>query len=206
MKFLVALVHAIAASQLLFDNPAPIIQEGRYSYPFNSANHLGLRFRAPSLGDYGNHPGFAVISTLTLDYFKFSVETPKNIPTNASIWLRPELCPSVNDLPACNEPIASSRIPINGNVDKVNFQWTPKSPIILTPNTMYWFVLGSSSETKDIALGWFRGDNSFSPQNDHKVDVRFVRYEGNTVKPVIGTIAPSLQVYAKSTLVLQCHC
>ncbi|KAF0703060.1 hypothetical protein AaE_015573 [Aphanomyces astaci] len=199
MKFLAALVHATVASQVLLNNPASSYDEGRYGYTIYSGNFWGVEFRTPSLGDNGNIPGIAVISSLTLDHFKFSVRTPKNVFTNASIRLRPGLCPSVHGSPDCNEPMASSRISIDDSVDGVNFQWTPKFPIIVTPNTTYWFWLDSTSETRDNAPEWLRGDNRMG-------GVRLVQYKGGGVEAVESDYTPSLQVYAKRTLALQCRC
>ncbi|KAF0706603.1 hypothetical protein AaE_014031, partial [Aphanomyces astaci] len=56
MKFLAALVHATAASQLLFNNPASSFDEGRYGYPLYSGNVWAVGFRTPSLGAYDNVP------------------------------------------------------------------------------------------------------------------------------------------------------
>ncbi|RHY49883.1 hypothetical protein DYB28_008085, partial [Aphanomyces astaci] len=101
--------------------------------------------------------------------------------------------------PDCNEPMASSRISIDDSVDGVNFQWTPKFPIIVTPNTTYWFWLDSTSETRDNAPEWLRGDNRMG-------GVRLVQYKGGGVEAVESDYTPSLQVYAKRTLALQCRC
>ncbi|RHY85990.1 hypothetical protein DYB35_013702 [Aphanomyces astaci] len=108
--------------------------------------------------------------------------------------------------------MASSRISIDDSVDGVNFQWTPKFPIVVTPNTTYWFWLDSTSETRDNAPEWLRGDNfhANAPEwlrGDNSMrGVRLVQYKGGGVVAVESDYTPSLQVYAKRTLALQCRC
>ncbi|ETV73382.1 hypothetical protein H257_11881 [Aphanomyces astaci] len=203
MKFLAALVHATAATQLWFTTfvNQPLDVETRNPYRAYSGEVWKIRFRTPSIAEYGNVPGTGDSSTLTIENFKFSVKMPKHIPKNASMWLLPYLSPSIFGWPT-GPPVATTRIPISDSVDGVHFQWTPEPPIIVTPNTTYWFQLDSTSETLEDAPMWLHGDIGFSSENDPmenmklgvEQDRRFTTISRHKIR-----FAPSLQVYAKHT-------
>ncbi|KAF0704948.1 hypothetical protein AaE_014704 [Aphanomyces astaci] len=200
MKFLTAFVHAAAASQLVFNNPASW-SDYKQSFPFFSNRTWAMQFRTPSLGAYANDPAIVAISTLTLDHFNFAVEINENITAGASVWLEPKLCPSVNDSPKCDQPIATSRIPIDDKVDILNIQWTPDSPIIVKPSTTYWFALRSSSETFSTSARWLAGDNWISSANDPVGDVRMAYIKTDIKQTTVlprsdSSFTASLQVNA----------
>ncbi|RHZ28917.1 hypothetical protein DYB37_008072 [Aphanomyces astaci] len=84
MKFLAALLHAIAASQTVFDSFLPLY-DGATGPPISKDNSVSVRFRTPP--EFSTPSGILSNSTeLTLESVIFSLNTI-GIPTNESLWL-----------------------------------------------------------------------------------------------------------------------
>ncbi|ETV63693.1 hypothetical protein H257_19375 [Aphanomyces astaci] len=211
MKFLAALVHAAvaadaAASKVAFDNPPSITGLSHHGFRIASEITWAVRFRTQALsGAHDNAPGVRATSTLTLNSFNFTVEPLEfeRVPSHPSMWFRPELCPSVNDLPHCTESIAFGFISISDPVDgaKYKYQWTPKPPIDVAFNTTYWFTVNSTRKTWAKSPVWVDGYKKFVSNNDPLGDVRlaFNRNDGDPWKLIPlrdGRSTPSLQVHA----------
>ncbi|RHZ17604.1 hypothetical protein DYB26_015750, partial [Aphanomyces astaci] len=99
------------------------------------------------------------------------------------------------------QPRSSSRIPIRTFARQAKFQWFPDSPIVLAPDTKYWFTVHSNGEPKDELPIWLDGAKKFSTANDPSLDV------AQATKTELGPwhvlplsqnrTVPSLQVYAQ---------
>ncbi|KAF0708082.1 hypothetical protein AaE_013358 [Aphanomyces astaci] len=218
MKFLAALVHAAAAASsqagagplaLVFDSLAPRDAEGEVIFLYQNR---GVQFRSPPAAegcDTASGSGDIDCTIgLKLEFVNFTVRTI-HLPTNASMWLQADLCPSVEGnqtpicsrVPKCKESCGTPpRIPIQEFAEEVTFQWTPPSPIVLQPNTTYSFTAFSNGETLDDSPIWLNGAKEFTNKNDPNADVR-VAYKDYPGGPWLARIffdprkVPSLQVY-----------
>ncbi|RHZ15693.1 hypothetical protein DYB37_012135 [Aphanomyces astaci] len=216
MKFLAALIHAAAAASsqagidplaLVFDSlaPDPLVTDpldmGEIIAKYEKA---GVQFRSPLAKDGCDAAAFnGVIDCnlgLKLEFVNFTIRTI-HVPTNASLWLQADLCPSVDGLPKCeNSSTPHARIPIQEFAEEVTFQWTPPSPIELRPYTRYWFTVFTNSETINEAPIWLNGAKEFTTTNDRYTDVRlgYTYYPGKewSMRHLRdGRKVPSLQVY-----------
>ncbi|RHZ08235.1 hypothetical protein DYB26_010406 [Aphanomyces astaci] len=205
MKFLAALLQAIAASQTVFDSFLPPY-DGATGTPISKTNSVSVRFRTPP--EFSNPSGILSNSTeATLESVIFSLNTI-GIPTNESLWLIGDLYPFFKfnqppdgyNLPPIAPP---SRIPIQSFAKHDMFQWFPPSNITLVPNTLYWFTLYSNGETKDKLPIWLNGVRKFSKANDPQNDVQLaytnLRNGNWTFVPAHeNRNVPSLQVFAKN--------
>ncbi|RHY21309.1 hypothetical protein DYB37_013167 [Aphanomyces astaci] len=182
MKFLAALVHAAAAASsqagagplaLVFDSLAPRDAEGEVIFLYQNR---GVQFRSPPAAegcDTASGSGDIDCTIgLKLEFVNFTVRTI-HLPTNASMWLQADLCPSVE-----------------GN----------QTPICSRPNTTYSFTAFSNGETLDDSPIWLNGAKEFTNKNDPNADVR-VAYKDYPGGPWLARIffdprkVPSLQVY-----------
>ncbi|RHY45789.1 hypothetical protein DYB34_010839 [Aphanomyces astaci] len=216
MKFLAALVHAAAAASsqagagplaLVFDSLAP--QDPLATDPLDTGEIIskyelaGVQFRSPPAAEgCETASGSGDIDCtlgLKLEFVNFTIRTI-HIPTNASMWLEADLCPSAEGLPKCENSSTSARIPIQEFAEEVTFQWTPASPIELRPYTRYWFTVFTNSETINEAPIWLNGAKEFTTTNDPNTDVRlgytfFPGKEWSMRHLRDGRKVPSLQVY-----------
>ncbi|RHY21310.1 hypothetical protein DYB26_008536 [Aphanomyces astaci] len=216
MKFLAALVHAAAAAssqagagplELVFDSLAP--QDPLATDPLDTGEIIskyelaGVQFRSPPAAEgCETASGSGDIDCtlgLKLEFVNFTIRTI-HIPTNASMWLEADLCPSAEGVPTCITSNTSARIPIQEFTEEVTFQWTPASPIELKPNTTYSFTVFSNGETINESPIWLNGAKEFTTKNDPNADVRlaYTFYPGNEWWPRHlrdGRKVPSLQVY-----------
>ncbi|RQM21058.1 hypothetical protein B5M09_013683 [Aphanomyces astaci] len=207
MKFLAALLQAIAASQIVFDSFLPPY-DGATGTPISKNNSVSVRFRTPP--EFSTPSGILSNSTeVTLESVIFSLNTI-NIPTSESLWLIGDLYPffKFNQPPdGYNHPSTAppTRIHIQSFAKRAMFEWFPPSntSIIIVPNTLYWFTLHSNGETKDKLPIWLNGVRKFSQANDLQGDVQLAyttTANGNwTFVPAHENCnVPSLQVFAKN--------
>ncbi|KAF0706095.1 hypothetical protein AaE_014269, partial [Aphanomyces astaci] len=205
MKFLAALVHAAAAAssqagagplELVFDSLAPQdpLDTGEIISKYELA---GVQFRSPPAAEgCETASGSGDIDCtlgLKLEFVNFTIRTI-HIPTNASMWLEADLCPSAEGnqsphlftcapfkriyihesfllgVPTCITSNTSARIPIQEFTEEVTFQWTPASPIELKPNTTYSFTVFSNGETINESPIWLNGAKEFTTKNDPNAD------------------------------------
>ncbi|RHY22052.1 hypothetical protein DYB32_009636 [Aphanomyces invadans] len=194
MKFLAGLVHAAAASQVVFDNLDPL-DTGATGTPISKDQGVAVQFRSLPAADTACNPTW-----LTLDFVNFTLNTI-NMGGNTSLWLQADLCPSVDGLPNCTKSDKPARIPIDKFAKRVKFQWFPASPIVLIPSTTYWFTVLSNGEVKNKLPIWMDGAKQFNTVNDPKKDVllAYTATQGGpwTVDvPRENRTVSSLQVYA----------
>ncbi|RQM30010.1 hypothetical protein B5M09_012482 [Aphanomyces astaci] len=185
MKLLAALVHATAASELVFDSLAPLGDTGT---TISKDKSVGVQFRTPHASSS---------ASLVLDYVNFTLRTA-HIPSNVELWLRADFFRTIYG-PKSRSP---SRIPIRTFAQQATYQWVPDSRIVLEPNTNYWFTVHSNGETKDELPIWLDGAKKFSTANDPLRDVAqaYTKTERGpwSVLPLSqNRTVPSLQVYAK---------
>ncbi|RLO06952.1 hypothetical protein DYB28_000099 [Aphanomyces astaci] len=112
MKLLAALVHAAAAAStqagagalaLVFDSLAP--QDPLVTDPLDTGEIIakyekaGVQFRSPLAADGCDTASYSGVIDCTLgvklEFVNFTVRTI-HLPTNASLWLQADLCPSVD--------------------------------------------------------------------------------------------------------------
>ncbi|RLO08272.1 hypothetical protein DYB28_003598 [Aphanomyces astaci] len=202
MKLLAALVHAAAAAsqaEVVFDSLAPL-DKGDKGSPISKARSVAVQFpRFPA-----SHVRCSTAG-LTLEYVNFTLGT-LDIPTDESLWMQTELCPS-ETFPSRFAPLHQfrrlERIPIQTIAKRVTFQVFPPSPIVLEPATTYWFTVRSNGKTKNKSPIWLDGTKTFSTKNDPSKEMLVAYTEGDTwavaAAPNEDRFVPSLQVYASKT-------
>ncbi|RHY26314.1 hypothetical protein DYB32_007743 [Aphanomyces invadans] len=178
MKFLAGLVHVAVASKVVFDNLKPI-DNGAGFFPVFRDDVVATQFRSPPASDDACES-----EGLTVDRVIFTMVTANVV---AGTVLQVGICSSVNGkllgasqwgshgglvgVPNCTKSDLLDTVPIDIIDVRAQLEWSPSSPIVLDPATLYWVAVSSNVDDFSNVPLWLLGDNEYNNDNDPKKDV-----------------------------------
>ncbi|OQR89401.1 hypothetical protein ACHHYP_06307 [Achlya hypogyna] len=152
---------AAAAQHTLLDSGTPEDRPSSWGSPVTKQIPSAVRFRSSGLCGEAQ----------TIDYVDFMVNTDlADIKANAT-WIGVEICPSVEDVPACPPTSVAEQIPIEVRGKRTTLHWVPATPKVLEPESLYWFIVSSNVENALQAVSWYPGSKRYGTDNDPKSDV-----------------------------------
>ncbi|OQR86633.1 hypothetical protein ACHHYP_10303 [Achlya hypogyna] len=186
LNFLVA----SAAAQMLLDSGAPA-DNLPWGSPVSKDQAIAVSFRTSA----------ACGASQIVDHANITVTT-SNINPKAT-WIALDICPTVNDLPACNVGSKADQFEISTVSKRIQFQWVPSSTKNLVPDARYWLVMTSNVEDMGKSVIWYDGVTKFGPSNDPKNDVRSAFTLSSNMDWVVdeakdGRTVASVQLVARS--------
>ncbi|ETV89855.1 hypothetical protein H310_15305 [Aphanomyces invadans] len=94
-----------------------------------------------------------------------------NVVAGSGTVLQVGICSSVNGAPNCTKSDLLDTVPIDKIQSIAPLEWSPSSPIVLDPATLYWVAVSSNADERSNAPLWWFGDNTYNNDNDPKKDV-----------------------------------
>ncbi|RHY18063.1 hypothetical protein DYB32_010443 [Aphanomyces invadans] len=176
MKFLAGLVHVAVASKVVFDNLKPSDNVFDYLLVFGD-RVVATQYRSPPPSDDACES-----EGLTVDRVIFTMNTSDVV---AGTVLQVGICSSVNGkllgasqwgshgglvgAPNCTKSDLLDTVPIDIIDEQAPLEWSPSSPIVLDPATLYWVAVSSNADDSNPPVWWF-GANTYNNEDDPRKD------------------------------------